>query len=115
MKAIAGQLVRYGRVVKSGRAFLGVRLSTPVSGGGVSVDSVNRGGAAARAGIVAGDRILKIAGRPVQSVDDVAGTLAPLHPGATVKIVVRDGSGNTSTHRVTLGEYPRSDPELQTK
>ena len=107
-KAIAAQLIRYGRVVRSGRAYLGVRLSTPLSGGGVEVVSVERGGAAAASGIVAGDRILSIGGQPVATIDDVAATLAGLQPGATVKVVVRTSGGTSSTVRVKLDEYPGS-------
>ena len=105
MKAIADQLVRYGHVVNSGRAYLGVQLATAVSGRVVVVSVVAKGPAAS-AGIVAGDTITAIDGHAMQSVDDVATTLANLHPGSTAKVRIRTSAGKAETRPVTLGQYP---------
>jgi Trypsin-like peptidase domain/PDZ domain len=54
---VVDQLIEYGRVLDSNRAFLRVRVSTTV-GGQVVVSSVEQGGPAARAGIRPGDIIV---------------------------------------------------------
>jgi putative serine protease PepD len=105
VKQIADQIVRHGHVVRSGRAYLGVRLATLVSGQAAIV-KVNRNGPAAAAGIVAGDIITAIDGEAVHSVDDVAALLANLRPGAKAKVKVRTPAGDAKTLTVTLGQYP---------
>jgi putative serine protease PepD len=107
VKAIADQLIRYGHVVNSGRAYLGVRLATLISGR-VEVVTVAAKGPAASAGIVAGDTIDAIDGEAVQSADDIATTLADLHPGGKVKVNVRTPGGKSKSVTVTLGQYPGS-------
>src|SRR3954452_6277092 len=73
VRAIALQLVAHGRVVHSGRAWLGVQLVT-VPAGGVLVASAR--GPAARAGVHTGEMIVDVAGRAVRSLDDIAEVLA---------------------------------------
>ena len=107
VKAIADQLIRYGHVVNSGRAYLGVRLATVISGR-VEVVTVAAKGPAASAGIVAGDTIDAIDGEAVQSADDIATTLAELHPGGRAKVNVRTPGGKSKAVTVTLGQYPGS-------
>jgi putative serine protease PepD len=107
VKAIADQLVRYGHVVNSGRAYLGAQLATAISGRVVVVSVVAKGPAAS-AGIVAGDTITAIDGHAVQSVDDVAATLANVRPGARAKITLRTATGKTEVRTVTLAQYPGS-------
>jgi putative serine protease PepD len=102
---IAGQIVRHGHVVNSHRAYLGVSIGE-TGGEGVYVGSVERGGAAAKAGIRAGDRITAVAGTPTPTTDALAGVLARLEPGQTVKVRVAHQSGSSSTVSVTLGQYP---------
>jgi S1-C subfamily serine protease len=105
VKAIASQLVLHGHVVNSGRAYLGASLAT-LQSGGVAVANVVRNGPAASAGVVAGDTITAIDGHPVQSVDDVAATLANLHPHAKAKVAIRTTAGKATTLALTLGQYP---------
>jgi S1-C subfamily serine protease len=107
VQAIAGQLVRHGHVVNSGRAYIGARLATTVAGN-VVVTAVVAQGPAASAGIVAGDTITAIDGHAVQSVDDVAATLANLCPGATAKVAIRTSAEKAETRTVVLGQYPGS-------
>jgi putative serine protease PepD len=107
VSAIAAQLVRYGHVVNSGRAYLGVRLATLISGR-VLVSAVVAKGPAAAAGIVAGDTIAAIGGSPVRSADDIGAALANLEPGAVAKIGIRTSAGKTETVAVKLGQYPGS-------
>ena len=108
VKEIAGQLIRYGHVVSSNRAYLGVRLGTLISGQGAYVVSVTSGGPAANAGIASGDTITAINGQPVRSVDDVAVALASLKPGEKTSVTLRTPRGSKDSVTVTLGQYPGS-------
>jgi putative serine protease PepD len=108
VKSIAGQLISHGRVVRSNRAYLGVRLATLRSGGGVLAIGVTANGPAAAAGLVAGDTITTIEGRPVQSIEDISATLASLKPGEEVALGIRTPRGTKATVTVTLGQYPGS-------
>jgi S1-C subfamily serine protease len=101
-KRIADQLISKGHVVKSGRAYLGVRVATIV-GGGVLVSAIVPGGPAAKAGIKPGDVILEVNGQPTPTADVLVSVLADLHPGQQVPVkLVRHGKEVTVT--VTLGE-----------
>jgi putative serine protease PepD len=105
IRAIAAQLVQYGRVVNSGRAYLGVRLVTTVSGAVVVTDVVS-GGPARSAGIGNGDTIVGVHGRHVSSVDDVASALSHLRPGTTTAVSIRRADGRKRVLDVKLGAYP---------
>ena len=105
VRSIAPQLIDHGRVVASGRAFLGLDLRTPPGGAPVAV-AVTANGPAADAGIRPGDQLLRIGGTPVRSVDDIAVALAERKPGQTVPVEVRRGGQGTRTVQVKLGETP---------
>ena len=107
VKEIADQLIRDGHVVRSNRAYLGVRLAT-LSSGGVGVVAVTPNGPAAAAGIAAGDTITMIAAHPVQSIEDISVTLANLKPGGKVALGIRTPQGSKQAVTVTLGQYPGS-------
>ncbi len=107
VRDIAGQLIQNGHVVNSHRAYLGVRVSDLASGG-VAVISVESNGAAAKAGVVAGDHITAINGEAVDSVGTLTGILAGLQPGDTITVAVTHQNGNTATLHATLGELPGS-------
>jgi putative serine protease PepD len=64
VKDIASQIIRYGHVVNSHRAYLGVTFANLLTGQGVLVCSVESGGPAAKDGIVPGDVITQINGFP---------------------------------------------------
>jgi putative serine protease PepD len=104
--SIAPQLIATGKVTNSGRAALGVTAETVVNAGGepagVGVVSVAAGGAAAQAGIRAGDVIVAVNGKPTDSVPALQSALATLKPGEKVQIrLARDGTQSTVT--ATLG------------
>ena len=102
VKKIADQLIANGRVVRSGRAYLGVRVATIV-GGGVLVSAIVPGGPAAKAEIKPGDVILAVKGQPTPTADVLVSVLADLHPGQKVPVkLLRHGKKLTVT--VTLGE-----------
>jgi putative serine protease PepD len=101
---IAGQLVKYGHVVDSHRAYLGVTIGD--TGAGVYVNSVSAGGPAAKAGLGVGDVIVSVAGKPTATSDALGTVLAGLQPGQTVKVAVERQDGMRTTVSLTLGELP---------
>ena len=104
---IAGQIVRHGKVVDSHRAYLGIRAGD-TDENGVFVGAVTPGGAAAKAGIRAGDTIESVNHRPTPTTIALAAVLAELRPGQKVPVVVTHGSGAKATVHVRLGAYPGS-------
>jgi putative serine protease PepD len=106
VKDIAGQIVQYGHVVNSHRAYLGVQIGD--TGNGAYVSAVTAGSAAARAGIAVGDVITAVDGKPTATSTDLGAVLAGLHPGQTVKVALTRQSGTKTTVDVTLGQYPAS-------
>jgi putative serine protease PepD len=107
VRTIAGQLIRYGKVVDSGRAYLGVELGD-TQGQGAYVGAVTPGGPAASAGLQAGDVITAIAGKTTPTAADVGVVLASFKPGQRVSVVVTSADGSTQTFEVKLGQYPGS-------
>jgi S1-C subfamily serine protease len=107
VRRIADQLVKTGKVTNSGRAALGIEASTVSdpsgTAGGVGVVSLVSGGAAADAGMRAGDIITKLAGQPVSDLQSMSAILADLSVAQSVPVTVRRGD-STQTLRVTLGE-----------
>ncbi|HUZ37967.1 MAG TPA: trypsin-like peptidase domain-containing protein [Streptosporangiaceae bacterium] len=104
--SIAGQLISSGKVARSGRAALGVTAETVINDNGqpagVGVVRVTRGGAAARAGIRAGDIIVSVGGHPTGSVTALTAVLATYRPGDRVQVrLSRHGTQHTLS--VTLG------------
>ena len=104
VRDIAGQIIKYGKVVNSHRAYLGVSIGD--TGEGVYVGTVSAGSPAAKAGIKAGDVIVAVAGSPTLSSDDLGSVLAAHRPGETVKVKITRQSGSSTTVDVTLGEFP---------
>jgi putative serine protease PepD len=105
VRDIAGQLVKYGKVVDSHRAYLGIRVGD-TGGQGVYVGAVTPGGPAAKAGIQPGDVIVSVDGKPTPTTDVLSAVLATLKPGKIVPVVVRHQNGKKTTLQVTLGTYP---------
>jgi hypothetical protein len=89
---------------QSRTAFLGVGAD-PRARDGLRLASVQSGSAAARAGIREGDVILRLAGVPVSSLDELRAVLAARRPGDTVDLVyLRDGRARAAA--ATLDARP---------
>lgn len=105
---VADQLLATGRAthpylgVSLGRLTPQIRRELGVDTDGALVLEVPAGGPAAAAGIVPGDVIVSLAGRPVRSSEDLLGALRDVEPGQQVQLVlVRDGQRIETT--VTIG------------
>jgi S1-C subfamily serine protease len=114
---VAHQLITSGKVVHSGRAFLGVGTadnsgqsangsSTPSVPGAV-VNNVSTGSPAGMAGIQQGDVITAANGHTVTGTDDLLTVLAHAKPGQTMTVTV-NRNGQNLTLKVHLGELPAS-------
>jgi putative serine protease PepD len=104
---IASQMVRYGHVVDSHRAYLGVSIGN-TGGSGVYIGSVTPGGPSAQAGVLVGDRIVAVNGSPTPSEADLSAVLSHLKPGADAKLSLIGSNGGHRTATVKLGEFPSS-------
>jgi S1-C subfamily serine protease len=107
VRRIADQLIRSGKVTNSGRAALGVQVTTVVDQSGqpqgAGVVAVTAGGPADKAGIRPGDVIVSVAGQQTPTVQALAAVLAGLSPGQSVPVVVQRG-GKQQKVTVVLGE-----------
>ncbi|SFY50510.1 S1C family serine protease [Streptomyces sp. F-1] len=106
-RTIAGQIVREGRVVDSGRAALGITGRTVVDDrlqpAGVAIVTVQSGGPADRAGLRVGDIITRVGDRSVTTITSLQEALAAGRPGGRTPVTyLRDGTRRTA--QVTLGE-----------
>ncbi|MFE2942307.1 S1C family serine protease [Streptomyces sp. NPDC059255] len=107
VRTVADQIIEHGRVVDSGRAALGITGRTVVGPefqpAGVAVVTARKGGAAAEAGIRAGDIITAIDRTRVTTIASLSEILASDKPGQRVKVTFTRG-GATRTVEATLGE-----------
>ena len=112
---IVPQLINSGRVIHSGRAALGVEITTvdaviaaqnnlPVDHGAL-ITRITAGGPAARAGLRAGDIIVQVDNKQITGAATLADALLSKNPGDTVQVRVYRGSQQL-TVKVTLGELP---------
>jgi putative serine protease PepD len=107
VKRIADQIVATGTVTDSGRAALGVRVTTVLDNSGqpqgVGVVDVVPGGPADKAGIQPGDIIVAVNGEKTPTVEALGAVLAKLKPGQEVPVTVQRG-GEKQDLQVILGE-----------
>jgi S1-C subfamily serine protease len=103
---IAGQLISYGRVVDSHRAYLGVQAIDVNGAPGAVVYSVQAGSPASQVGILRGDAVTKVDGRPTPTAEDLATVLADLKPGQSVPVSIVHPDRSKATVTATLGELP---------
>lgn len=110
VKDIASQLVAHGKVTSSHRAALGVRVTTVAGRSGqpvgVGIVQVEPHGAAAGAGLSAGEIIVAINGKQTPTEQVLSDILANLEPGDKANVTVRTPDGGKNTVRVTLGSLP---------
>ncbi len=108
VKLIAPQLIAKGRVTTAGRAGLGLTGadSTAYDGSplGVQVTSVQANGPAAKAGIVPGELIVALNGRPTANYTALLTLLTLYRPGNRVNISLQSLSGIKRTVTVTLAD-----------
>lgn len=108
VKLIADQLIRDGKVTNSGRAVLGISASAAVDSSGsaigVLVRDVKPSSGAANAGIMPGDIITMVDGKPVTDANTLADVLAQHNPGDRVSVEVTHQDGKRETVEVVLGE-----------
>ncbi|MFF4797400.1 S1C family serine protease [Streptomyces sp. NPDC001351] len=107
VKTIADQIIKSGKVTDSGRAALGITGRTVVDhsyrAGGVAVVAVKSGGAADKAGIRAGDVIVRLGHTDITTITSLAEALAAQKPGDRTSVTfTRNGSRKKVD--VTLGE-----------
>jgi putative serine protease PepD len=105
VRDIATQIIRFGHVVNSHRAYLGVEIGD-TNGEGVLVQSVTKGGPAAKAGLAPGDVITSINGHATPTVDDLTSVASELKPGTTVSLAIVTQHGAHKTLHLRLGEFP---------
>jgi serine protease Do len=69
----------------------GLGLDVKEKGGGLVIESVRRGSAAARIGIKPGDRLLAVAGRQVDTLNDLRQALYPVRHSGSVLLTIGRG------------------------
>ena len=105
VKDIAAQIIRFGHVVNSHRAYLGVAIGD-TNGAGVLVQNVTPGGPAANAGLESGDVIVTLNGQRTATVDDLTSVASELKPGTRVAVGVVTQHGAHKTLHLRLGTFP---------
>ncbi|GGY53299.1 S1C family serine protease [Streptomyces omiyaensis] len=107
VKTIADQIIEDGKVTDSGRAALDITgrtvLDDAYEPAGVAVVEAEAGGAAADAGLRAGDVITRLADDDITTITSLAESLADRKPGDEVRVTYVRGD-DTRTADVTLGE-----------
>src|SRR6266511_4131880 len=100
---VVQSLEKNGRVA---RGYLGVSTSAAARGEhGAMIVAVQPGGPADRAGMAAGDVIVRLGDRSVEQPEDLAGATMELEPGAKVPVeLMREG--RRATLQVQLGNRP---------
>ena len=94
----AEQLIKTG---KSSHPVIGVSLDTRYMSGGARIAEVMAGSPAAKAGIVAGDTIIGIDGKSVNSADELIVAVRARQPGDSVKLLL-SANGSKRTVKVVL-------------
>jgi len=105
VKDIATQIIRFGHVVNSHRAYLGVQIGD-TNGAGVLVQGVTAGSPAAEAGLVSGDVITSVNDHQTPTLDDFISVVSELKPGTTVTLAVVTQHGAHKTLHLKLGTFP---------
>ncbi|MDQ6621383.1 MAG: trypsin-like peptidase domain-containing protein [Pseudomonadota bacterium] len=100
---VVASLQKTGKV---SRGWLGVSTEAVPSGDhGAMIVAVQPGGPADRAGLAAGDVIVRLGQQAIEQAGDLAGTIMELEPGARVPVEIIRG-GRRATVDVELGRRP---------
>jgi S1-C subfamily serine protease len=105
---IAGQIIRYGRVVNSHRAAIGASVASSSTQPGAVIVTVQPGGPADNARISAGDLIEKVDGAPIDDASALGAALAAHRPGDKITLTILRPDGTSTTATLTLGQLPGS-------
>ncbi|MFF3319089.1 S1C family serine protease [Streptomyces sp. NPDC003035] len=107
VRTIADQIIRDGKVTDSGRAALDITgrtvLDDAYEPAGVAVVEAPADGAAGRAGLRAGDVIIRLGDAEITTITSLSEALASMKPGDVVTVTYERG-GREARARVTLGE-----------
>lgn len=107
VRTVADQIIESGKVTDSGRAALDITGRTVVDDAykpaGVAIVSTQKGGAAEKAGLRAGDIVTRIGDARVTTITSLSEALAGDEPGEKVRVTYTRG-GASKTVDVTLGE-----------
>jgi len=103
-KRVAEEIISTG---KSSHPIIGVSVDLTYAGPGALVKKVNPGGPSDKAGIKAGDIIVKVDGRTVADSTEMVVAIRSHVPGDTITIAVKDDSG-TRDVQVTLAADSRT-------
>ena len=103
-KRVAEEIISTG---KSSHPIIGVSVDLTYNGPGALVKKVNPGGPSDKAGIKAGDIIVKVDGRTVADSTEMVVAIRTHAPGDTITITVKDASG-TRDVQVTLAADTRT-------
>jgi putative serine protease PepD len=103
-KRVAEEIISTG---KSSHPIIGVSVDLTYNGPGALVKKVNPGGPSDKAGIKAGDIIVKVDGRAVADSTEMVVAIRTHAPGDTITITVKDDSG-TRDVQVTLAADTRT-------
>lgn len=100
-----------GSTIVGANAALGVTVTSESLDGtshvkGANVVQVNRGSAAEKAGIKAGDVITSVDGESINSASDLSKLIKTFSIGDTVEITYIDSAGDEKTVKAKLGESP---------
>jgi putative serine protease PepD len=91
------------------RPYLGISSKASTTGQGAVVADVIGGAPAASAGVLPGDIVKQVGGKPVLAPEDISTAIEDRRPGDTIDIQVQR-AGASRTFRVTLGTRPATAP-----
>jgi len=106
--SIGGQLVKYGKVVNSDRAYIGVSVADTGKSNGVYITKLMPKTPAASAGLKVGDLITAVNGLATPTSADLDTVLAGLKPGEMVTIHFARQAGTSGSVQLTLAQFPGS-------
>ncbi len=92
------------------RAVLGVTVDEPKEGGGVALKSVTAKGPAEKAGLKAGDVLLKLDGKLIDGNARLPDLLADRKPGDAVTLLIKGGESDKEVKAILVADIPTGIP-----